>query len=1074
MATEHESNLEQQQTSKSPPQNASTRQIDNNQRRNNPGEQTDQSLHPENLQNRVRASGWIPLHGFQGIVPFRAGDWTSYRRAVRRLLSFPDHMDETKSEYIDSLKRSHVKNHDGAELSLLPYTLLHYQPGYAQPSVHDDDLAFTEEGRPAVSQIFTWLALTAGNARESVFFVKLRSEEAPAYQHLRPSIKQLGADVRLISHRSENAESNKPPSIAYVAFPKSFGLGGTGARSWDAAQYTISIKTAVEVLFGRVYPRPAHHGLFELEKADGTVSSFGSHGLLTMRPSELDEVYSNVPQPGQQRLPTIDVRFTTPANRRIPLLISGFHLPSDEDLSIGFTHEELVKGCMEGSPDLFRVLEKIQALAKKFMTMSGIKDQTQNEGYRECEWLHIVAADAGSRPTELFVSKSPSMKIPLTDGATTEWGAEAMRNLARFELEFLLITPEFHKDESSILLEGYPRGPTVPLPELGSTVDDFIDRISELVQRCSAKSSSRCAMFFTSFDPAIDKVSIEPVLPRETSRYIETRTLFVTPDTTDEEWFSIRAQIPTRSIRIAIIHATQRDWQGCKARSNVWGPRYGLVEHPKWTCPGDRIANDDDTGEGPPIGPRNSQVNRARRKEVRRRAGTGAGAYIASKCPWCDELRFEEWPGKRRRKHLVARHRDKLLSTLGILGATIRHKNGDSLAPIPLKMPKHVFAAQQAGVNIGGNEQGRNFCDRCGRDLLRFSNMAEVLYHDRNCVPGIYHGASSSFCSECGDYRWESKQDAELSEVALPASQPCGHSSDDGRRYCMHCGFDQDSLKAEELLLHRSLCRGYGAQPGRFCPECGMQFWKGNALADWKFNARHSKVCHGRSQETERGEVADSLQQSDTGPQHGGENIETVLYEEAAQSLNSLLRVPEQDVSMSATVPTEQPKEKSDKKRQWLKDENSDSRDTPVAESSPLEEMEIQRNVKRRKAGTSLAIEKGAIDNLEVDNHENEEPKVLPFEGKQHANKKEGKLAQAEAEAESKVKDKIAAKADSNSALAAKASSSKRKATESDEGTSEAAKEAAEPKLKRSRKTSDPKQPTQPVRRSARNAKKAK
>ena len=258
-------------------------------------------------------------------------------------------------------------------------------------------------------------------------------------------------------------------------------------------------------------------------------------------------------------------------------------------------------------------------------------------------------------------------------------------------------------------------------------------------------------------------------------------------------------------------------------------------------------------------------------------------AHASRKCMWCDEPIPESWTDAQRDAH-ARTHRDRLLAALGVQSASLTQGGSSSsndkavAVKVPLKQAPRASSSSSATttttaapIDLRGAEEedqaaGRDtvasrpvfanqrFCDRCGRDRSRFLTEAERTYHDRHCVPGVYHGARCRFCRRCGDYRWASGEDRRLSGRAGRgvSGGSCGHDDEGAARFCARCGLDVGAMEEDEdddggagrrAAAHDEACRGFGAQPGRFCPHCGVAFWEGHAQADWLHNTRHIEAC---------------------------------------------------------------------------------------------------------------------------------------------------------------------------------------------------------------------------------------
>lgn len=61
-----------------------------------------------------------------------------------------------------------------------------------------------------------------------------------------------------------------------------------------------------------------------------------------------------------------------------------------------------------------------------------------------------------------------------------------------------------------------------------------------------------------------------------------------------------------------------------------------------------------------------------------------ARMHVSKKCMWCDESRFEWWNEAQRQRHLRQKHRDKLLTTLGVSNLKILSNDASGTVAISL------------------------------------------------------------------------------------------------------------------------------------------------------------------------------------------------------------------------------------------------------------------------------------------------------------------------------------------------------------------------------------------------------
>ncbi|OAQ85247.1 hypothetical protein VFPFJ_07636 [Purpureocillium lilacinum] len=961
---------------------------------------------------------WTTLYGFQGSVPFLVGDAASYLAAVRQLLSIPAAMNTPYTlVHYQSLERSLTEIKDDLATGSSGAAVRHIQEHFA--SANNNNTNNSPNNSPNKS--------TGHSATCCVLFVRLQTETGPAPGQFKPSNAQLGIDVGAIKYLPPGRQY---PSTAYFPYPKNVGRHEDSedgealfpVREWNARQYLEHFRTAVDVLLGRPGRRNGfHHAVLRLHKEtdpEGCSYAAPTHGILTLRPSDLQDI-----QPyylAKEGLPGVGMQHHALDASQIHLTLPGFY------------------------PDLFSEHASIVA-ANTLRPVSGrlgmpsgiahIQNLVRTLLAREADGVtHILLLSGRGTLGSVVDRIQPTALIPLSKSVRTldAFAAHDLCQLLDSHPRSLLLYPQYmddnHGDSDVIDTRMHAAWDTdadmdhkcTYLPSLDSSVDIFRGQVARLVSQ--ARGAGRDADRVNLFDATTHEITIRAVLLRDiTTPDIEFSTFVIGPDSTDDEWFAIRAQIPTRNAEINVWLAGTWDWDRGLAKSNVWGPRYGKIQrfppkiiadssdsdsdsgilaeysqanlisnspsdviHAEYSQDGsdrfqasinaerfqaDLISNrasdgntaeslQDDfpfnrfkaniTTESPEDGitaeyshdgfatnrssasttTESSEDGVATKFTVLKTASTantsetapqkttpppttadcpfprcgfiynpahGANlathvleAHASRKCMWCDEPIPESWTDAQRDAH-ARTHRDRLLAALGVQSASLTQGGSSSsndkavAVKVPLKQAPRASSSSSATttttttaapIDLRGAEEedqaaGRDtvasrpvfanqrFCDRCGRDRSRFLTEAERTYHDRHCVPGVYHGARCRFCRRCGDYRWASGEDRRLSGRAGRgvSGGSCGHDDEGAARFCARCGLDVGAMEDDEddedddggagrrAAAHDEACRGFGAQPGRFCPHCGVAFWEGHAQADWLHNTRHIEAC---------------------------------------------------------------------------------------------------------------------------------------------------------------------------------------------------------------------------------------
>lgn len=222
-------------------------------------------------------------------------------------------------------------------------------------------------------------------------------------------------------------------------------------------------------------------------------------------------------------------------------------------------------------------------------------------------------------------------------------------------------------------------------------------------------------------------------------------------------------------------------------------------------------------------------------------------AHMNKKCPFCDEPQYWWWSREQKTRHMRSKHRNYLMDILGVRSASLIRDDGTTKFVIPLKKtPMRVVTAQEGLMPttkiqypltkkdresflpqlrrpVQLQDRLESFCEFCGRDRTTFLNQFERDYHDRLCRPTTFCGARCTFCTICGEPRWDSKEDAIRSQLSTGGLCVCSHEvSATGGGFCKDCGLDTCKLQ-EHSSQHAIACRGYSARNGIFCAYCGIK-----------------------------------------------------------------------------------------------------------------------------------------------------------------------------------------------------------------------------------------------------------
>ncbi|KYK54397.1 hypothetical protein DCS_06355 [Drechmeria coniospora] len=397
-------------------------------------------------------------------------------------------------------------------------------------------------------------------------FVKLPHEKTPA--SWKPAESQLLADVAQLDFVEDR---DTIPSKAYFCFPSDFGDDDTPMDAWDSRQYLAHLRTAAGVLVGP--PRcggSIHHSVLKLRKVDDTGSwsdSVRTYGFSGIRQSDLRAIqpWRNAAEAKANgewakdsrgndvaRMPEVQLLRQTLPDKNVYFVIPGFYPDMTPDFANFVPEVHLLRPTSVQFP---AALSRMRAIVDNFLgnEVHGV--------------THIRLLSGRRTIGDDIDSNQGTLLLPMKGTVSADHIAKCLTELVRDDARFIVLHP-IYQDEETTLHAGWAKGTssresTLPLPPLGSTVAEFREQVYEL---CQLLVGERVL-----YNPDADDVSISPYLLNG----LELPTYIVGPKTTDDEWFSIRAQMPTRNANVHIWPASKWDWQKRMARSNIWGPRYG-------------------------------------------------------------------------------------------------------------------------------------------------------------------------------------------------------------------------------------------------------------------------------------------------------------------------------------------------------------------------------------------------------------------------------------------------------------------------------------------------------------------
>lgn len=797
-------------------------------------------------------------------MPFLVSDVDTFESAVETLLSLPPG-------------------------SAAPYVLVHFNAREGKLVEITDELGSGAEGRAAGYVAQHWGLDDEDDDDEEeeevpehpadccALFVRLTGETTPAMW--KPTEGQFKADVAQIKHTCmdiNKPQSRGPASAAYISFPKTAGPDGPHVGLWDAGQYIPYIQTAVDVLLGRSGDDCPHHAVLQLAKAsDDRVASYSrSYCVLPLRPGDLQAIHP------RQRPEAVLLRQYPLLPGQMALVLPGFY-PAPTAGVVGVVSAADLKPHRPGR--LPNATQHMRRMVTQFLGGEAVG----------VPYVRLLAGDATLSPA-CVDRRQVTALIPMSD-AVLDGGAtpavEVCRALTRFvdtAPRFIVLYPQYKQGEVHMHAgwpsDAPPEKRLRPLPPLASTADDFRAAVAELSRAVGGGAGAGGVVY----EPRVHQVSIRALLSH-TGAQIEASTFFVGPRTTDDEWFSIRAQLATRNAEVNVWPPAKWEWRGQIARSNVWGPRYGRAADGHARAIQGRAAGHGVVATVPsgvpvkkpapvPAHHHASPEHRDAAPERRRgppppskskaiveppahpqpgtpvtacpHAGCGftfRGAekaaferhvrerHVAHKCLWCEEPLPEWWTDEAKDAHLRGRHRDKLMQALGVRRATINQRDGSSTVSIALKRGQGPAASAWATNRYSAPPV----------DVRRPGAEDDGIWRASSNPLPLY-GAGQKFCDRCGRDRRQFFSEAEQAyhdRHCTPGVYPGARCT-----FCTECG---DYRWGSALDAARSGRCGdgvatpcghaTGAEAGQFCRRCGLD---GHALLPGGREV-HEACCRG-------------------------------------------------------------------------------------------------------------------------------------------------------------------------------------------------------------------------------------
>lgn len=471
---------------------------------------------------------FVTLYGYQGSVAFIAGDQPTYEEAIRRLLSLGPQDNTTfhichfakSCSLVDNIADTFPLRSNSTSLEYISKQDLTLQPS---------------------------------------FFIKLGDEDVP--EHWEPSEAQLTCEISKITwkHHAEKAlgptsEPTGPFSCCYLEFPTpDYLLTARGnVNSWNFDHYNSYVRATFEVVLGPL--GSSHHALFHMYHPSIDYSTSPEYGFPAIKNYDIKKVSSFL---GED---TLELRCTRlDEENEVALFLPSYY---NNDCRLG-----RISRSEENTSEALKLIRQI--------ILSAFGEETKR--------LRHVRLLQGFEPFGPETNRNQkSYSIQLKDDGAEDFETTNFSVLSEFFDDgstFALLYPEWEEDITTLSIAN-PNGhgeasSHVQIPPLSSTVDDFRIRVFELMRLTGYEPSQTISV-----RSGKSFISIQP-LPED--GYIQSQynapCFFIESNTTDEEWFRIRARISTLKATVRIIDSDKWNWNWGAGgqKTSVWGPRYGRM-----------------------------------------------------------------------------------------------------------------------------------------------------------------------------------------------------------------------------------------------------------------------------------------------------------------------------------------------------------------------------------------------------------------------------------------------------------------------------------------------------------------
>ncbi|CAM1508589.1 Fc.00g054370.m01.CDS01 [Cosmosporella sp. VM-42] len=487
----------------------------------------------------------IPLFGFQGCIPIVPEKWKTYANAVRQLLSL----------YL-------------TDDTLHSYSLIHFDRKTQKQLLTTQDTLPLNTGSPSLHYLQNHFKGSDVSKHYDccAFFVQLRGETSPHYWE--PHSEQFKTDLGRIAWSPFGHDTittghpptmgnrivNPPHSYAYLPFPK---IKEDEFDIYDHAvnQYSEHLRAAIEVLVG-MPDDSCHRSTFRLwdtsTKSDSMDKAISVYGALSVREKTWNCLH---PLNNPDGCWFVD---HTPLDNDELAFVLPHYFPKPKVVGTVFK-SRVGKGGFPKADAFPYAEENIRTLV--YRALGDEIDKMKS--------VLVLPGPAalGPNPTPKTMGYLVPIKA-IDPNPHQESLSELLQRFIDEEQEPYVLLHPVWKPEESLLWggweDGVPFASHTPMPPLRSSLKDLRDAVNKLASTTWGTIKYR---------PDEDYIYLYPYGEFKT-KWTDFPSFVIAPDTTELEWYRIRAGIPFRQLGVHVLEKKEIDWQSQIPKSNAWGPRY--------------------------------------------------------------------------------------------------------------------------------------------------------------------------------------------------------------------------------------------------------------------------------------------------------------------------------------------------------------------------------------------------------------------------------------------------------------------------------------------------------------------